>query len=749
MDTLQRIAFLGGYVPRQCGIATFTHDLLHAVGDASAGAEAWVAAVTDRPDGYDYPPEVRLQLDESQPDSYRRAARHLNFSRPDVLCVQHEFGIYGGPAGSHLLALLREVKAPVVTTLHTVLATPNLDQRKVMDELCRRSERLVVMAERGARILEAVFGVAPEKIDVIPHGIPEVPWSNGEDAKRGLGYEGRKVMLTFGLLGPGKGIEYAIRAMADIAAEFPDALYVILGATHPHLRAREGERYRRSLEALAEECGVSAQVAFEDRFVSADDLARFMAAADIYITPYPNEAQITSGTLARAVGAGKAVVSTPFWHAQELLADGAGVLVPSRDAAAIATEVSRLLADPARAEAMRRRAHEKGRAMIWPVVAERYLEAFSKAKARAVPITGFSTSGPVPPTVRLEHLLRMTDGTGIFQHATFNVPNFHEGYCTDDNARAFLLSVLLERCGDEYPDLGRLSTTCLAYLAAAFNRDNGRFRNFMSHGRLWLEEAGSDDSHGRAVWALGTGCGRTRDDGHRMLCLKLFHESAPIVESFTSPRAWAFAMLGIHEYLKAFPGDLMMHRLLQALGHRLMALWKRCARRDWRWFEDILAYDNARISQALIASGSRMPGSDNLRVGLESLQWLAGLQTASAGHFRPVGSNGFYPRKGTRADYDQQPVEAQAMVSACLEAWRVTSQAAWLREATRAFDWFLGGNDLGLPLFDAATGGCCDGLEPDRLNANQGAESSLAFSLSLAEMLEAEAASSETVKQIA
>jgi glycosyltransferase involved in cell wall biosynthesis len=749
-NTLSRIAFLGGYVPRKCGIATFTHDLFRAVSDGSSGSETWVAAVTDRADGYDYPLEVRLKVDENDPNSYRRAARYLNFSRPDVLCVQHEFGIYGGPAGSHLLTLLKEVKAPVVTTLHTILAKPDIDQRRVMDELIRRSARLVVMAERGARILREVYRVDPDTIDVIPHGIPDVPLGGGELAKKKLGYEGKRILLTFGLLGPGKGIEYAIRAMPAVVEQVPDAVYVILGATHPHLVAREGEAYRLGLEALAEECGVSGHVVFDNRFVSPADLECFMAAADIYLTPYPNEAQITSGTLARAFGSGKAVVSTPYWHAQELLADGAGVLVPARDSEAISREVCQLLGDPGRMIAMCERSYQDGRAMIWPAVADRYLEAFVKAESRIGSPVSYASRSALPPVVQLEHIERMSDATGIFQHATYNVPNYHEGYCTDDNARAFLLCLQRDRSGASAPEkVERLATTYLAFLAAAFNPANGRFRNFMTHGRAWLEEAGSEDSHGRAVWALGTGCSRTRNDGHRMLCLHVFHESVAAVESFTSPRAWSFAMLGIHEYLKAFPGDLRMHRLLQSLGQRLMVLWKRASRRDWRWFEPILSYDNARIAQALIVSGSRMPGSDSLKVGLEALEWLAEVQTTSAGHFRPIGSNGFYPRNGERADYDQQPVEAQAMVSACLEAWRVTSRPVWLKEARRAFDWFLGGNDLGLPLFDAATGGCCDGLQPTRLNANQGAESSLAFSLSLAEMLAVEATSAETVKQIA
>lgn len=751
-SSLKKIAFIGGYVPRRCGIATFTHDLFEAVAAASPSSDCFVGAVTDRPEGYDYPREVRFQFQVDLPERYRRAAEFVRFNKADVLCVQHEFGIYGGPAGSYLLTLLREVKVPVVTTLHTVLSTPDAAQRGVMEELIRRSDRLVVMARRGEEILRETYGVDPSKIDVIPHGIPDIAFSKTEPFKASLGLSGRKVLLTFGLLGPGKGVEYAIRALPGIVAKHPEVTYLILGATHPHLVAREGEKYRRSLEALADECGVAEHVVFEDRFVSKEDLEHYISAADIYLTPYPNEAQITSGTLAQAFGAGKAVVSTPYWHATELLSDGSGVLVAVRDPQSITDGVCGLLDDPAKMESIRRSAHEAGRAMIWPAVAERYLESFQKARHAADTMTSFTHPvAPALPAHRLDHIRRMTDGTGIFQHALYNVPNYDEGYCTDDNARALLLCNLLDqRDGGLAPQtMGALASTYVAFLSAALDRQSGKFRNFMSHGRAWLEEAGSEDSHARALWAVGTGAAHSRDEGHRLLCVELFNIALPAVKHFTSPRAWSFTLLGIHEFLKTYPDDEAAQRMRQDLTERLVASWKRYSCKDWQWFEASLSYDNARISQALICSGSRLPESEALEIGLASLTWLAEVQTTRPGHFRPIGSQGFYEKNGVRADFDQQPVEAQAMVSACLEAWRVTSRSSWKQEAKRAFAWFLGRNDLGLPLYDARTGGCCDGLHPDRVNANQGAESSLAFALSLAEMHQAENVITETLKHTA
>jgi glycosyltransferase involved in cell wall biosynthesis len=606
------IAFLGGFLPRLCGIATFTHDLCEAIATEAPNSECLVCAVNDRIEAYDYPPRVRFEIEEKNLHSYRRAADFLNFNNAQVLCVQHEFGIYGGPAGSHVLALLKEVRMPVVTTLHTLLSQPDPEQRQVMDGLAEYSERLVVMAEKGAEILETVYGVSGSKIDIIPHGIPDMPFVDSNVYKAQFGVENRTVLLTFGLLGPGKGIEYVIEALPRIIQRHPSVVYLVLGATHPHLFAREGESYRLGLERLTKDLGVNDHVIFYNRFVSLDDLKEFIGATDIYLTPYLNEAQITSGTLAYVFGAGKAVVSTPYWHAKELLADGHGHLVPFRDSQAIAEAVNAYLGDEERLRATQETAYAIGRAMIWPLAAKQYIESFHRARSdrQVVARTAFAgwTVGARSydlPNINLEHLIRMSDDTGIFQHAVFNVPDFREGYCTDDNARAFILCVLMSELNGRSPavDTDRLATIYLAFLVAAFNGKSSRFRNFMSFGREWTEESGSEDSHARAVWALGCGAARARNPGHRKLSAWLFEQAVPVVATFSSPRAWAFSLLGIHDFLRGNPGHSEMEAWRKSLTDKLVRLWKSFATDDWHWFEPIVSYDNARLSQALILSG--------------------------------------------------------------------------------------------------------------------------------------------------
>jgi glycosyltransferase involved in cell wall biosynthesis len=745
----RRIAFIGDHIPRRCGIATFTSNLCEAVAGRQEKPDCIVAAVNDRPEGYDYPPRVEIEIQQKDIESYRAAADALNERKTDVLSVQHEFGIYGGPAGSHVLALIRDARMPVVTTLHTILQHPDPAQRQVMDGIVKHSDRIVVMAKMGRKILREIYNVPVSMIDVIPHGIPDVPFAESADFKRQFGVEGKTVLLTFGLLGPGKGIEHAIRAMPGILARHPDAVYLVVGATHPHLIAAEGEGYRTSLEHLADDLGVARQVIFFNRFVSNEDLVQFIGAADIYLTPYLNPAQITSGALSYVFGAGKAVVSTPYWHARELLRDDRGILIPFRDAEAISEAVIGLLDDPARMERMRRNAYEAGRETIWPAVAKRYLESFERAISErrrhpqpAAEKWAHATRPGKLPVAKLQHVFRMTDGTGIVQHAVYNVPNYHEGYCTDDNARALILCNALEdsQVASIIPrdTLDLLASRYLAYLAAALVRETGRFRNFMSHDRRWLEDAGSEDSHARALWALGTASFRSQNEGHRRLSVELFENALAPLDGFTSPRAWAFALLGLHDFLQARPGHPEASANRELLIGKLLESWRQHADDEWPWFEHELAYDNARLSQSLIQYGHSLPHPQALQAGLDSLRWLAQVQTNSIGYFRPIGSNGFFRKHGRRAEFDQQPVEAQAMVAASLEAFRATGDKHWWREARRAFEWFLGRNDLGLPLYDATSGGCRDGLHPDRPNENQGAESTLAFQLALAEMTAAE-----------
>jgi len=743
VSKIDRIAFIGNYLPRQCGIATFTTDLCEAFAAEYPQTTCIALPVNDIEEGYSYPPRVRFELTEKDIDSYHRAADFLNINNVDLVSLQFEYGIFGGRAGSHILALLRELRMPLVTTLHTILREPDSDQRRVLEEVAGLSDRLVVMSERGAAFLKEVYGVPPEKIDLIPHGIPDVPFVDPSFHKDLFGVEGKLVLLSFGLLSANKGIEHVIAALPAIVARFPNVVYIVLGATHPHVIQQEGETYRLSLQWLAQEKGVESQVIFYNRFVSLEELIEFIGAADIYITPYLNVQQIVSGTLAYTVGAGKAVISTPYWYAEELLADGRGVLVPFRDPAALAEQVIELLNNEAKRHAMRKRAYLFGRAMIWPQVARAYLKSFDRARAerRHFIAPGFPAKaldnrpGELPP-LKLDHLRHMTDETGMLQHAIFTVPNYREGYTTDDNARALMVSVLLEALGSS--EALDLASRYLAFLWYAFNAETGRFRNFMDYQRHWLEDGGSDDSHGRALWALGTLLGRSNTPALHSMAGRLFEQTLPAILETSSPRAWAFALIGIHEYLQRYAGDRRAGQVREELAGRLLTLYQSNRSDEWRWFEPGLSYCNAAPPHALIMCGQSIPQEAMTEAGLESLAWLTAVQRGDSGHFVPIGSNGFYERGGVRARFDQQPIEAQAMVSACLEAYRITGDKRWRKEARRAFEWFLGRNDLNLPIYDPTTGGCRDGLHPDRSNENQGAESTLAFLQALLELRLAE-----------
>jgi glycosyltransferase involved in cell wall biosynthesis len=738
---VDHFAFIGNYLPRQCGIATFTTDLSEAIAAEFPETTSIAVPVNDIKAGYAYPARVRFKLTEKDIDSYRRAADFLNINKVDLVSLQHEYGIYGGKAGSHILTLLRELHMPVVTTLHTVLHEPDSDQQRVLEEVAGLSDRVVVMSERASEFLQEIYHIPVEKIDMIPHGIPDIPFVDSAFYKDNFGVEGQTVLLTFGLLSENKGIENVIAALPDIIAGHPNVVYIILGATHPQVLRRDGEAYRLSLQRLAREKGVEEHVIFYNRFVSLEELIKFISVADIYITPYLNRAQVVSGTLAYALGAGKPVISTPYWYAEEMLAEERGILVPFRDSQKLAKQVNELLDNDAQRHAMRKRAYLFGREMIWPQAAHRYMESFERARSehRKIYKNGSNSKGTqkhlleLPPLI-LDHLYHMTDDTGMFQHAIYSVPNYNEGYTVDDNARALLVSILMEELG--YTEPSELASRYLAFVWYAFNPDKGRFRNFMNYQRSWLEEIGSEDSHGRTLLALGTVLGRSNTPVLQSMAGQLFERALPSILETEHPRAWAFALMGIHEYLRRFAGDRMANQVRKELADRLMALYQSHRTEGWYWYEDELTYCNAILPHALLISGKWIPDSKLTDTGLESLRWLVDLQHSDGEdrHFVPIGSTGFYPKGGERARFDQQPVEAQTTISACLEAYRITNDASWRKEADLAFEWFLGRNDLGLSLYDPTSGGCRDGLRPDRANENQGAESTLAYLQSLLEL---------------
>jgi glycosyltransferase involved in cell wall biosynthesis len=735
---LDSIALIGSYLPRRCGIATFTADLATSILDNDPNIDCGIVAMNDRPEGYDYPDAVKFQIGQDQLNEYRHASDFLNLRNPGAICLQHEYGIFGGQRGSFVLELARNIKSPLFTTLHTVLREPSAEEKKIIIQLSDLSASLVVMSEHAADFLRDIYQVPEQKIALIHHGIPDVPFLEPDPCKTKLGAGDKTVILTFGLLSPGKGIEFMIDALPDIVSLHPDVLYYVVGATHPHCKAETGENYRLSLHHRATELGVGDNVVFHDRFLERDELIEIIRAADIYVTPYLNEAQVVSGTLAYAVGAGKAVVSTPYWHAQEMLADGRGRLVPFKDPGALTHEINRLLDFPEERLAIRQAAYDYSRPMVMKEMGRRYLALFSQAKAqhaRARDLPALDTLSRKEqrlPQINLDHLCNMTDDTGMLQHAKFTVPNRAHGYCIDDNSRALIVVTSASELDRNNRSLTDLSSIYLSFLNDAFDPETGRFRNFMSYERKWLETIGSEDSHGRALWGLGVMAGRGQYSGQVALATKLFNDALPVLEGFSDSRAIAFPILGMQAYLRRHDSDQRVRALIRSLGDRLLARFRQYATKDWQWHEAELNYDNARLPEALMACG-RVTNDDRMvKAGIDVLEWLRDIQLDPSGQwFAPVGNQGWYPKTGSKAQYDQQPLEAAAMIGASLEAYECTQREEWMQLASTCFNWYLGKNDQHIQLYDYATGGCRDGLEAEGVNENQGAESTLSYLSSL------------------
>ena len=735
------VCFVGTYPPRQCGIGTFTHDLGQSIAqlqgeNVGVGETVRVVALSNRGGAYNYGPEVQFEIRSQHRMDYHRAADFLDLSSADVISLQHEFGIFGGDDGAYIIDLLTRLTRPVVTTLHTVLQEPSSGQLETLKAICAQSTLVVVMAQKAIDLLVSVYGVPREKILLIHHGAPDIPFLDPVYTKDHFQAEGRRVILTFGLLSPNKGIEVAIEAIASVVKEFPDLLYIVLGATHPEVKRLFGEEYRLSLERLVKSKGLEENVVFYDHFVSLEQLTRFLVAADIYITPYLAKEQITSGTLAYAMACGKAIISTPYWYAEELLAEGRGRLVPFHDPDAMAVELRRLLGDETERDLLRKRAYEFGRQMVWREVASHYVEAFRHAlHVRRGPIIGLRTrertKRPSLPEIKLDHMRLLTDDTGMLQHAAFTTPDRRYGYATDDNARALILTIMNWKLFKDEEILS-LVQRYLSFLNHALNEQNGRVRNFMDYDRHFTEEKGSEDSHGRTVWALGVAVAYSSTDAIIGLAARTFQQILPVCEEFTSPRAWAYVILGTLAYLKRFGGDREAQRVHNLLAERLLRSFANNASADWPWSEDIVTYDNARLPQALIAAGEYR-GNDEMRnYGLRALTWLLKIQTdPQGGHLSLIGNNGWLKRGGKQARFDQQPIDAAGLVDASFEAYRVTQDESWLKSMEQCFDWFLGRNDVHTTLVELATGGCRDGLRAGGVNQNQGAESTISWLMAL------------------
>lgn len=726
---VSRVTLIGTYAPRQCGIATFTQDLRSALMGARPSLAAPVAMLSGDSCRL-HPGEVEYVVVEQERAAYAALRDELNASGTDVVSLQHEFGIFGGPDGAWILDTLRGLRPPMVTTCHTVLATPSPGQLQVFREICRLSADLVVMTAKGRELLTGVYGVPASKIAIIPHGIPDTdPASLDRDLlRRNMGWTGRKIMLTTGLLSPNKGLRHVIAALPRIVREHPDVMYVVAGATHPNLLRRDGEACRQELMDLAAELGVAGHVCFINRFASRDELVDMIVAADVFVTPYLNEAQITSGVLAYASGLGKPVISTPYWHARDLLDASRGVLVPFASPDGLAEEVTRLFGDGERLQRMSAAALAHGRQMTWSHTGRRYLNLFDEAAGMCPPAVLRRSPCSVPGPVAVDHLMRLTGPLGVFQHAAFEEPDPAHGYCTDDNARALIVAQDLQRTGHGDERLSDLRERCFGFLHEAYDVRSGRFHNFRSAAGNWLDDPGSEDSHGRALWALGHTARHASHPVMRRDAAGLFHCALPAVRGFTSPRAWAFTLLGLAALRTVDFANRSAAAAQAALAFRLVNLHGATAGGDWHWFEDVVTYDNARLPQALLVTAAQTGDGYMRAVAARTLAWLMHRQRAPGQYFRAIGCYGFFQRgDDAPAQWDQQPLEAQASLAACLAAYRLLGRRHWLTQAQRAFAWFEGANDAGLPVGDFQTGACRDGLHPGGLNLNCGAESTLAF----------------------
>ncbi|MGE5293488.1 MAG: glycosyltransferase [Solirubrobacterales bacterium] len=737
-DLKKRVVFISSFPPRKCGIATFTSDLIKSVNAASSGEfEPLVVAMrTDNSLRYSDP--VKFEIRQNARSDYICAADYINFSHVDLVSVQHEFGLFGGAAGSYLTLLLRRLKAPIITTLHTVLDKPTADYRRTLIDICDRSHRVITMNERGVQMLDDVYGIAARRTRLIPHGIPDLPFVDSNYYKSKFGLEGRRTILTFGLISKNKGIEVMLRALPRIVEVDPSIIYIVLGMTHPGVLKHEGESYRFSLQQLVRHLGLQEHVIFHNRFVDDEELHNFLCAADIYVTPYLSREQLTSGTLAFAVGTGKAVVSTPYWAAMELLADGRGRLVPFGDSNRLAQDIIDILQDSTLYYSLRRQAYEYGRLRTWPKVGQAYWRLFAETRPllridnKGALTVSETLSGTEVPEPALDHLVKLTDDTGLFQHARFTIPNRGHGYCTDDNARA---ATAMARFYAQYPDPQalRLLDTYLSFLMHAQNPD-GSIRNFMDFNRSWWDEEPAHDAFGRTLWAWGAILANPPAPAYVSVVKDCFDRSVGHAPR-QSLRGLAYCIFGLCDYLRQFPGASDVKRHIESAANTLLTEYQGSRRADWDWFEDILTYDNAVLPHALFAAGLALDTDRYAETATKTADFL--LETAFDGdHFSFIGCHGWYERGRTRALFDQQPVEAAAMIMMLRAAYDATHSAKFLTLQRTAFDWFLGANDLRVSLYDFRTKGCSDGLMPDGVNGNQGGESMVSFLLSLLSVLE-------------
>jgi glycosyltransferase involved in cell wall biosynthesis len=733
-----KIAFIGTYTPRECGIATFTKNLVDSVVKKPTGddIEGFVVALNDYEQQYRYPEEVKFIIQQEQQADYLEAADYINLNGADVCILQHEFGIFGGQSGVYILPLLHRLSIPLVVTLHTVLEKPSYTEKAVLKEICKMASKIVVMSNKTIELLTSVYAVPESKTLLISHGVPDIHF-NPLHSKKEFKFENRKVILTFGFIGRNKGIETVIKALPDVIDKFPDVLYIVLGKTHPNVLRHAGEEYRNFLQRLVKTLNIREHVLFLNEFIDERELFKYLSACDIYITPYLNEAQISSGTLSYAMGAGCAVISTPYWHAVELLDEGRGRFFKFNNSEDLTTILNDLLSDPSSLRELQNKSQAYGKEITWPKIGQRYADLCTLVSAEPLPDVQKRKVVIDPlllPPFSLAHIKRLTDDTGIIQHAKFGIPNLKEGYCLDDNARALLMVLIAYRQTKNVLAL-ELSPIYLSYIHYMQNK-NGTFRNFLSFNRNFLDEVGSEDSFGRTIWALGFLLGNAPNDAYYQMGRLVFFDAAPNFENLKSIRSIANMMIGVSYYLRSNPSDDGMKERLRGFASKLVHEFEQCSTNEWRWFEPLLAYDNGILPLALLHAAEILQDEKINYVAMESMNFLSSV-TLKDGYLSIIGNKEWYKKDGERSLFAQQPIDALAMILMYHQAFHLTRDKEYINKLYTSFMWFLGENDLRMSLYDFETKGCCDGFEKYGINRNQGAESSLAYLISHLTVLQA------------
>jgi len=730
-----KIAYISTYPPRECGIATFNNNLLKAIGHnkETVSEDSFVVAMSDSEnlDEYEYPKEVKYIIRQENQKDYIRGADYINTSFADVCIMEHEFGIYGGESGVYILPMIARLQKPLITILHTVLKDPSYIQLTIIREIAKHSAKIVVMSQRAVGFLTSKYGISIDKIQLIEHGVPDLEAKNNNPVNASLPFKNKKVLFTFGLISRNKGLETVIEALPSIVAKNPDVMYVVLGTTHPGVIRNSGEEYRDSLKKLARKLNVENHLTFINKFVSEEELFDYLTACDMYITPYLNEAQITSGTLSYAVGAGAAVISTPYWHAQELLADNRGKLFDFKDSNGLADIVNDLFEDKEKLQRLKSNAYNYGLQLRWPKTGEVYIDALNDAIVKSLTEKEDNSKQIIDPDMMpafsMVHVQRLTDDTGIVQHAKYGIPNLKEGYCLDDNARALILVILAYQQNKSRAalDLLPIYLSYIQYMQC----DDGNFRNFLSFKREYLDEVGSEDSFGRTIWALGYLINNAPNNSYKEFARELFVKSIPHFNQLRHLRGIGNTMIGLSNFLKAHPYDGHVLDQMNQLAVMLKASYRLHRSEDWHWYEEKLTYDNAILPLALLCHYETTGDKESLEVALESMEFLTA-KTLSQGYLNPVGNDGWLYKDQNMAEYDQQAIETMAMVLMYFKAYEVTHDREYIKKMYLSYQWFLGENSLHLPLYDHETKGCGDGLQPHGVNRNQGAESTLAYWIS-------------------